>query len=261
MSAPIIIDIRRDNLLLHLLFKALFAQARTRVEYLALLTGRGPPEDVSSWSTKSIDEIVKYIDAAKPLPSERLRDLHTRLMETVRSFGVPMTDAERVAIDSFHRRFIDAGLSLQFNTTGRSPQFDYPTYRDLILEVDRQRTRQNVLASEESFQFVKTMHAQDRIVPIVGDLSGTTALAAVATFLTTSHQQVTAFYTSNVEFYLFRDGGFPRFMRSIFPSGGTGLAPPAGYNCTLLTQPIQTLLDGRASGRFTQYWELARGGS
>ena len=35
-----IIDVRRDNLLLHLLFKALFANARSRVEYASLLTGR-----------------------------------------------------------------------------------------------------------------------------------------------------------------------------------------------------------------------------
>ena len=40
-----IVDIRRENLLLHLLFKALFAQARTRAEYLAMLTGRAPPAD------------------------------------------------------------------------------------------------------------------------------------------------------------------------------------------------------------------------
>src|ERR1700741_3433145 len=38
-----IIDIRRDNLLLHLLFKAIFARAPDRVTYLALLTGRSPP--------------------------------------------------------------------------------------------------------------------------------------------------------------------------------------------------------------------------
>src|SRR5262245_12558489 len=48
-SIAFIIDIRRDNLLLHLLFKALFAASRTRVEYLALLTGRAPPDHIDSW--------------------------------------------------------------------------------------------------------------------------------------------------------------------------------------------------------------------
>ena len=42
-SVAFILDIRRDNLLLHLLFKALFQQSRTRVEYLALLFGRPVP--------------------------------------------------------------------------------------------------------------------------------------------------------------------------------------------------------------------------
>ena len=44
-----ILDVRRDNLLLHLLFKSLFTLARTRVEYLAMLLGRPVPADVESW--------------------------------------------------------------------------------------------------------------------------------------------------------------------------------------------------------------------
>ena len=38
-TTAVILDIRRDNLLLHLLFKSLFAMSRTRVEFLALLFG------------------------------------------------------------------------------------------------------------------------------------------------------------------------------------------------------------------------------
>jgi hypothetical protein len=39
----IIIDIRRDNLLQHLLFKALFGRARNRIEYLCLFFGKPFP--------------------------------------------------------------------------------------------------------------------------------------------------------------------------------------------------------------------------
>ena len=39
-----IVDLRRDNLVLHLFFKALFAEAPARVDYLCLLTGRPAPE-------------------------------------------------------------------------------------------------------------------------------------------------------------------------------------------------------------------------
>src|SRR5579862_4250155 len=41
-----IVDIRRDNELLQLLFKVLFKESRTRVEYLSLLCGRTAPADV-----------------------------------------------------------------------------------------------------------------------------------------------------------------------------------------------------------------------
>src|SRR5262245_21803479 len=61
-----IIDIRRDNLLLHLLFKALFTESRTRVEYLARLFGRPPPPDIGPWRAASIDRLARYIDDTRP---------------------------------------------------------------------------------------------------------------------------------------------------------------------------------------------------
>ena len=272
-SMAILVDIRRDNLLLHLLFKALFTEANTRAEYLALLTGREPPPTDSGWETVPIDRIVKYIDSAKPLTDKGLGMARQRLWGQILAFGVPMTPQERQTIQTFHQRFISAGLSLQFNSTGRAPQYDYPTYRDLILEVDRKGVRQSFLASEQDFQFLKSMQTKDLIVPVVGDLAGNGALASVAKFLTATNRQVTAFYTSNVEFYLFQYGTFSRFVtnlgrlphqpgsliiRSVFPSGRAPAAMSPGYNSASLTQPIQTLLDGYAQGRYRQYAELVR---
>jgi hypothetical protein len=272
-AMAILVDIRRDNLLLHLLFKAMFAEARNRVEYLALLTGRPVPQQIAGWEQKPVDAVVAYIDGAKPLEPGALTALGSRLAQKIRAFGVPVTTEELSTINGFHRQFIAGGLSLRFNTTGRAPQFDYPSYRDLLLEVDRQGTRQSFIATEDNFQFVKGLQARDLIVPVVGDLGGTTALAAIARFLTGTNRQVSAFYTSNVEFYLYRDGSFPRFMtnlarlprqsgslivRSVFPSGGTGVAFVPGYNSASITQPIQALVEGYANGLFRQYWELVR---
>ena len=48
-SIAFILDVRRDNLLLHLLFKSLFQLARSRVEYLALLLGRPVPPALDKW--------------------------------------------------------------------------------------------------------------------------------------------------------------------------------------------------------------------
>src|SRR6202011_2724846 len=56
-----ILDVRRDNLLLHLLFTALFELAGSRVEYLSMLTGRVPPDRIETWRDASLQRIVEYI--------------------------------------------------------------------------------------------------------------------------------------------------------------------------------------------------------
>jgi len=57
----ILIDIRRDNLLQHLLFKSLFARSRSRVEYLCTYFGKPFPK-TRGWEGRSIKELVEYID-------------------------------------------------------------------------------------------------------------------------------------------------------------------------------------------------------
>jgi hypothetical protein len=269
----IVTDLRRDNVLLHLLFKAIFERSRTRIEYLAMLTGRKAPQPWTDWPPKSLDAIVAYIDRTQPMSAGEVSDLRGRLNDTIRRYGVPLTPRDLATIDRFHRRFIEAGLSLQFNTTGRAPRLGYPTYRDLLLEVDRQGRRCSFVAVEEDFLFVKGLQAKDLVIPIVGDLSGPTALAAVGNLLAAENLQLSVFYASNVEFYLFGDGTFPRFVanlqslphqpgsliiRSVFQSGRSGVAPLPGYNSLSITQPIQALLDGYTKGQFRHYGELVR---
>ena len=269
-AVAFIVDIRRDNLLLHLLFKAMFGLARTRVEYLALLTGRAPPEPIAGWEARPIDAIVTYIERTPALAPAAMTAMRTRIAAKVATFGVPISATDRESIERFHQRFISAGLSLKFNSAGRAPQYDYPTYRDLLLEVDRLGQRRNYLVTEESFQAVKSLQDRDLIVPVVGNLSGPSALAAIGRHLSTTGERLSAFYASNVEFYLFRDGSFAQFIanlgrlprtdnaviiRSAF--GAYGTTRP-GYNSASLTQPVKSLLEGFARGQFREYWELTR---
>ena len=175
---------------------------------------------------------------------------------------MPLSDADFATINRFHRRFISAGLPLKFQTTGRQPQSYYPTYRDLLLETDRQGRRWNFLASEDDFQFVRSLEQRDLVIPVVGDLAGPSALAEIGRLMTSRGDRLSAFYASNVEFYLFGDGKFPRFVenlkrlprtnrsliiRSVF--GGFGQSAP-GYYSSSLVQPVDELLQGYAAGRF-----------
>jgi hypothetical protein len=263
-----IIDVRRDNLLLHLLFKALFSLARTRVEYLAMLCGRDVPKEIEPWRAKNIQALTEYIDSA-PAPDRAAIDaLRARVTEKIRSFGVPLSSTQLETLDRFHRRFIEASLGLRFQSLGRPPQLHYPTLKQLLLDVDGAGHRRNYLASEEAFQFVKSLEARDRIIPVVGNLSGESAMMAIARWLRDHDTRLSLFYASNVEFYLFRDGSFPRFVdnlsrmphddkaliiRSVFGGGGG-----FGGGSVSQTQGVPELLDGYSRGKYHQYWELVR---
>ena len=213
-SIAFIVDIRRDNLLLHLLFKALFDQASSRIEYLALLFGRPLPADPAGWRDLPVDRLAQYINRP-PLDVKALDLTRLRLEGVIKGFGVPLSAEDLVTISRFHRRFKEGGLALQFESAGRPPQSYYPTYGDLLLETDGAGRQRNYLASEESFQFVKSLQSRDRVIPVVGNLSGPKALAAIGRAMTERGESLSALYASNVEFYLDREGSYPRFISNL----------------------------------------------
>jgi len=267
-SVAFIVDIRRDNMLLHLLFKALFESSRTRIEYLAQLMGRAVPTDLDAWRNAPIERIVSQVEAA-PLDAKSLAALRKHLDDHIGRYGIALSSEDRATIERFHRRFIEAGLGLRFQSTGRPPQTHYPSYRELLLEKDPDGQPGNYLALEASFQFIKELQQRDLVIPVVGDLSGPRAVAAVGAHLTARKERVSAFYTSNVEFYLFNSGRFPAFVNNlsklprapkcvIIRSFFQRYAWPGGGSASRL-QPLGDLLDGYEKGRFRYYSDLMDG--
>jgi hypothetical protein len=263
-----IVDVRRDNLLLHLLFKALFAESGTRIEFLSLLFGRAPPAHPAEWTTAPIARLADYID--KMPAGSGAAALEARVNARVATFGVPLSRTDLATIHRFHQRFIDAGLALKFESSGRSPRSYYPSYRDLLLETDRQGHQWSYLAAESDYAFVRGLEGRDLVIPVVGNLSGPTALAAIARLMRERGDRLSAFYTSNVEFYLFGDGTFPRFIenlsrlprashavviRSVF-GGFASIDTAPGYYSASLVQPVDELVAGFASGRYRFYSSL-----
>ena len=271
-ASAFIIDIRRDNLLLHLLFKAIFAASRNRMEFLSVLTGRPAPDRLDSWRDASIEKIVSYLDMTEPSTTAWSGADLDRLHVSIKSTGIPVTAADLATIDRFRRAFVQSGLGLQFQSTGRPARDYYPTYRDLLLETDRRGRRLCYLASEDDFQFVKGLEARDAVVPVVGNLSGPHALAAVGQEITRRGEKVSAFYVSNIENYLLRDGTFPRFVdnvkklprsdksviiRSLF--GGMSLPESVpGYYSTSAIQTINEFVANCGSTRCRGYYDLLR---
>ncbi len=271
-SIAFIIDIRRDNLLLHLLFKALFQMSESRIAYLSRLFGRPVPETSDEWRLADVRLLIKYIESAKSSP-QATDALREKVDAVIQEFGIPLARGDLQTIDRYHRTFISNGMPLKFETIGRAPLSYYPSYRDLLLETDLQGRRWNFLNSEDDFQFVRSLQNRDLIIPVVGNLRGPSALVAVGRMMTISGSQLSAIYTSNVEYYLFRDRSFPRFVenlshlphtkksliiRAIFAGASPSQLAP-GYASASIVQSVDDLLQGFAQGKFRDYRELTIG--
>ena len=223
-ALAILIDIRRDNLLLHLLFKAMFEVSRNRMEFLCLLYGRPAPAVLSRWTDQPLEDILTYLDITPGDTAVQARN-HSELMERVTRFGVPLADTDRVTLRRFHDEFFAQGLELTFTSRGRPSRPNYPTERQLYLASDLDGHPGSYLSSEERFRTVRELQRRDKVVPVVGDLSGPTAVKAIGVYLKEIGIPVSAFYLSNVEMYLFRQGSFPRFAENVraLPAGSTSV--------------------------------------
>ena len=278
----ILVDIRRDNLLLHLLLKAMFEVSRNRMEYLCLLYGRPAPPMLLKWTDQPLDDILTYLDITPGDPAAQARN-HAELMERVARLGVALADSDRTTLRRFHDEYFERGLEITFTSRGRPPRFGYPNERQLYLGTDLDGNRGSYLATEERFLAVRELQRRDRVVPAVGDLSGPSALKGIAAYLRETGLTVSAFYVSNVEMYLFRAGSFPRFVENVraLPAGpssvlirsyfGRGMWNSGGVVAPFpqaapgqlsgqQVQPFSAFLAVTASPETVTYWEVLTAG-
>jgi hypothetical protein len=75
-----------------------------------------------------------------------------------------------------------------------------------MTETDGVGRNWSFLATEDQFRRVQQMQKDNLIIPLVGDFAGDKAIRAVAKYLREHGATLTAFYTSNVEQYLFQQG-------------------------------------------------------
>lgn len=271
-EVAIILDIRRDNVLQHLIYKALFEAAPGRLEFLALLTGRPVPDAAVAWRTAPLDSILAALDRAPPTEAS-MEDARRLVHDRVAAFGFMLQPGDIGTIDRFHGEFVREGLDLRFRSHGRAPQFYYPTFRELLREVDREGAPASYVSSHERYDRVRTLQLADRVIPVVADLGRAGSLDAVAEHLRGRGVEVTGFYTSNVEFYLYGARTFGRWIenlrglplapdavliKSFFPGGFRGGHPAQmpGYYSTQIVQNVAALLEGWDAGRHRDYWSI-----
>ncbi len=254
----IILDIRRDNMLTHLFFKALFELSDNRVAFLRNLFARAAYAENEAATALTAPALLEMVSEAEKLEVGVQEAIRDAVLQQVRQSGVALVDADFVKIAQIHAEFIAQGPALRFTSHGRAPQSYYPTYAQLATETTLSGEYESFLAAEVYFQRLKTMQEENRVIPVVGNFAGSAALPAIAAYLKEMELEVHTFYTSNVEFYLMRNQQInvfasnvaqlplvPEsvFIRSYFNRWRAGhpLSVP-GYGSTQLMQPIGTLL-------------------
>jgi hypothetical protein len=256
-----IVDIRRGNLDLHLIYKALFEMSADRAEFVSKLFSRPKPASLTAASTVS-DIFFAYstIPPSQALYDQNLKDIKSHLMT---KHGFKLSNGDLSGIDFVYRAWFSSGPEISYQLTGSRGAGGTPTYAQLMTTDDGQGTKRSYLATDDSFRFIKDLHTRNLIVPLVGNFGGPKALRAVAAYLKEKKAVVSAFYTSNVEQYLRQDGIWDNFCRSIstFPLDATstfirserggfmGAIVTGGVNFSSGILPIQPELSRCAAAR------------
>jgi len=286
-----IVDIRRQNAMLHLMYKAILEQSPTRAEFLSRLFSRPVPPGVSTASSADVLFAAFHNEDPDPVAFERNEaDIYHVL---VHDHGFALSRADLAAIAYVFSAFYQAGPDIRYSFGRGFGIQPFPSYRDLMVARDLDRNdgvQRSYLASEDLYATLRDLEQRNLIIPIVGDFGGPKALRSVARFLDVHHATVSVFYTSNVEQYLFRDQAWQHFyenvaampldshstfIRAYFNNGGRptrvppqdpnvggpspsspGYVPPTGPRSVTLLNPISLLLAAYSEGHINSYYDV-----
>jgi hypothetical protein len=250
-----VVDLRRRNLLLHLMYKALFEISPTRLEFLARLFGRaapaGPGTDLAPGA------LFDALDALEPRPAalaEAVAEVEARLTD---HHGWSLTAEDRDGLAEVHRAFARLGPAMTYGSSAGERERGLPTFAGLQRASDLDGRAHGYLASAAAYRAVRAQHLANRIVPVVGDFAGPHTLRAVGAWLGARGIGVSVFYASNVEEYLFGDGRWPAFYDNLgaMPVGEASLLIRATSGSSRLDR-ILSLLADVGGGRIRTYADI-----
>lgn len=276
-----IIDIRRGNLLEHLMYKALFEISADRAEFVSRLFSKKRPRGLGPDSpVEALFAAFYPIETSQELYRENLQAIEDNLLKR---HGFPLSSEDMQQLEGIYWHFFWEGPSLRYTMNAPLPNgstrgfgrrwfgSNFPTYEDLVQQADSEGRSRSYLASEEAFAFVKALEERNLVVPIVGNFAGPKAIRAVGKYAWDHGETISAFYVSNVEQYLFQDGIWPEFYRNVTTlpvderstfirsvssrMGYTGPLQWTDGRATVL-DPIKASLRDFRAGRIRRYYDL-----
>ena len=215
-----IVDIRRENMLQHLLYKALFELSGDRADFVSRVFSRPRPPGLET-ETDVRTLFARYAETGTDA-SLIAQNTAEAIDLLVGGHGFPLTGEDQAAI----RRIGEAMAAAGPDTLQGMGDPTNPSYARLMAATDLEGGLESYLASEENFRIVKDLESRNLVVPLVGDFAGDRAIEGIGDYLRERDAVADVFYVSNVERYLF-DQGEPgmRFYRNVesLPLSGSAL--------------------------------------
>lgn len=218
----IIFDIRRGNMVEHLMYKALLETSADRAEFLSKLFSRPRPAGLDTASTAT--QLFDAYNRAAPdsvLFRKNLAMIKDFLSKTK---GFALGDSDSKTLDYIYSAFYGGGPQINYNYSSGGGGGGFgggfgggmPTYATLQTATDTAGKNWAYLATEANYRWLKDFETKNLLVPVVGDFAGPKAIRAVGQYLKQHNAVVSAMYCSNVEQYLFRqDDDWSRFYKNI----------------------------------------------
>lgn len=214
-----ITDIRRGNLCMHLMYKAIFELSKDRADFLELLFNKKRPAGLTDKSTAS-DLAYAFWDvmtSSEEVYKANLKRIQDHLTVT---HHLPLSSDDLAGIEYIYSHFWWDGMRINYNSSnpaaaGNRGPGNMAMYGDLMLLTDAAGTSWYYLNTEESFRTLKDLESKNLFVPVVGNFAGPKALRAVGKYVREHGATVSAMYLSNVEQYLNQDGIWGSFCANV----------------------------------------------
>ncbi len=213
----VIFDIRRGNMIEHLMYKSLFEMSNDRADFLSRLFSRPRPAGLDTTSTPQ--QLFQAYLAAEPDSLLFRKNLAAIKDHLTKDRGFALGDSDTKSLEYIYSAFYGGGPNINYNYPNGGGGFGrggMPNYATLQNATDAAGKNWAYLATEANFRWLKDFESKNLLVPIVGDFAGPKAIRAVARYLGDHHAIVAAFYTSNVEQYLFQQSDdWSRYYKNV----------------------------------------------
>src|SRR2546422_1660004 len=163
-----IIDIRRQNMIEPLLFKAIVEMSDDRADFLSRLFSRPRPAGLGPSSAPEVlFDAYSRLTASETLFQKNLKEAENRL---VKRHGFLLTAEDRQNLEYVYRAFFSEGPDLRYSFPRQSVAARwFPTYAQLMMATDLTGLNHSYVANEQNFRMLREFEGHNLLDPIVCD--------------------------------------------------------------------------------------------